>query len=389
MKHTLTVFRKEVVDNFYDRRTLFSSLLFGPLFGPLVFALMLNLIIDRTIDSVEQAVELPVAGAALAPNLVSFLEQNKVEIIAPPADPATAVRSGVHDVVLIIPADFPRRFQEGLPAPLQLVFDESDSRAGTNVTRVRRLLSAYGSQLGAMRLMARGVSATVTQPVLIENIDVSTPTGRSVLFLGMMTYFMLFSMLIGGMYLAIDATAGERERGSLEPLLTLPVGRHELILGKIAATCFYMLVSLTITVVLFTIVLRFVPLESLGMTASFTLTSALHTIAVMLPFILVGAGGMTAIASFTRSYKEAQTWLSVMLIVPTLPIMVAAVQSLKPTLQLMAVPSLSQHLLITEIIKNESVPASWTLLSIASTALCGIIFIAIAIRLYRREALLG
>ncbi|MDH3589118.1 MAG: ABC transporter permease [Gammaproteobacteria bacterium] len=389
MAGMLTVFRKEIVDNFYDRRTLFTSLLFGPLFGPLMFALMTGLIINRTIDAADEALELPVVGAEHAPNLVAFLEQNNVELKPAPDDPESVVRDGTHDVVLIIPDDYPQRFRAGEPARLQLVIDQSDSRAAKNTSRARRLLSGYSARLGTMRLQARGVSSMVTQPIMIEDIDVSTPTGRSVLILGMMTYFILFSMLIGGMYLAIDATAGERERGSLEPLLTLPVARHQLILGKIAATCFYMLISLILTVTLFSIVLRFVPLEVLGMNASFSAGSALHTIVVMMPFILVGAGLMTVVASFTHSYKEAQTWLSAILIVPTLPILIAAVQSLKPAFSLMSVPSLSQHLLITEIIKNEAVPISWTLLSIASTTLLGAVLIWLATRLYQREAILG
>lgn len=389
ISNVLTVFRKEVVDNFHDRRTLFSSLLFGPLFGPLMFAVIINLMIERSVDTRDEPLELPVVGAELAPNLIHFLEQNNVEILPGPSDPEAAVRLGQHDAVLIIPDRFADQFRAGEPAPVQLVIDNSDSRAATNTGRAMRLVAGYSAQLGAMRLQARGISSSVTRPILIERVDVSTPTGRSVLVLGMMTYFVLFSMLIGGMYLAIDATAGERERGSLEPLLTVPVARRDLILGKIAATCFYMLLSLSLTVTLFAVVLQFVPLEALGMNARFSVGPALATIGVMLPFILVGAGLMTVVASFTHSYKEAQTWLSAILIVPTLPILIAAVQSLKPTFALMAVPSLSQHLLITEIIKNEPVDASWTALSMGSTTLFGLLLIWVATRLYQREAILG
>jgi len=389
MSGVFTVFRKEVVDNFHDRRTLFSSLLFGPLFGPLMFALMANLIIDRAVDSTEKTLELPVVGAELAPNLMAFLQQNNIEVQPAPADAEASVRDGRHDAVLIIPDEFPDRFRAGRPAVVQLVVDQSDSHASASTSRVRRLLIGYSRNLRAMRLQARGVSTAVLRPIMIEDVDVSTPTGRSVVILGMMTYFVLFSMLIGGMYLAIDATAGERERGSLEPLLTVPVARHELILGKILATCFYMLISLTLTVTLFAIVLHFVPLEALGMNVGFSARSALATMFVMSPFILVGAGLMTVVASFTHSYKEAQTWLSAILIVPTLPILIAAVQSLKPSFLLMAVPSLSQHLLITEIIKNEPVAASWTALSMASTTVMGLVLIWLATRLYQREAILG
>lgn len=389
MKAVLTVCLKEIVDNFSDRRTVMTSLLFGPLFGPLMFAFLATIIVDRTVDSFEETLELPVVGAEHAPNLMCFLEQQRIAITAGPDDPKQAVRNGEHDVVLVVSADYAQKFRAGEPARVQLIIDRSDSHADARVGRAWRALSTYSGRIGALRLQARGVSGLATTPLLVEDIDVSTPTGRSVVILGMMTYFVLFSMLIGGMYLAIDATAGERERGSLEPLLTLPVARHQLILGKIAATCFYMFISLVITVSLFSITLRFVPLEQLGMNANFSAAAALATAGVMIPFILVGAGMMTVVASFTRSYKEAQTWLSVMLLVPTLPIMLAAVQSLKPALPLMAVPSLSQHLLVTELIKNEPIDPVWALVSVGSTTALGLLLIWLATRLYRREAILG
>ncbi|MBT8143837.1 MAG: ABC transporter permease [Gammaproteobacteria bacterium] len=385
----ITVCLKEIVDNFHDRRTLLWSLLFGPLFGPVLFAVMVGIVIDRTLDSAEEQLQLPVLGSEHAPNLAAFLEAHRIDIVAAPADPEQAVRDGDEDLVLAITPAFGERFIAGQPAPVQLYVDQSDSHAAATIARVRGLLQAYGARIGAMRLQSRGINPIAAQAVLVETVDVSTPTGRSVVLLGMMTYFILFSMLIGGMYLAIDATAGERERGSLEALLTAPVTRTSLILGKIAATCFYMLVSLTITVGVFTLMLQFVPLERLGMNTEFTVGSAFATIGVMAPFILVGAGMMTVIASFTRSYKEAQTWISAVLFIPTLPILFAAIQSLRPSLQLMAVPSLSQHLLVTEIIKNTPIDAGWVAISVISTALFGAALIYAATLLYKREALLG
>src|SRR6516225_12323461 len=105
-------------------------------------------------------------------------------------------------------------------------------------------------------------------PVAVQDIDVSTPAERAVLLLGTLSYLILLTMLMGGVYLAIDATAGERERGSLEPLLTVPVRREHLIYGKLLASCAFMLLSLALTVPAFAIVLRFVSLERLGMSAS-------------------------------------------------------------------------------------------------------------------------
>ena len=115
----------------------------------------------------------------------------------------------------------------------------------------------------------------------------------------------------------------------------------------------------------------------------------LHAFLVMIPFVLFGAALLTVVASFTRSYKEAQTWLSLVLVVPTLPIAVASLYGLKPAAWMMLVPSLSQHLVITELIKGSPVPVSFFLLSVGSTLALGLALAWLAARLYRREAILG
>lgn len=229
----------------------------------------------------------------------------------------------------------------------------------------------------------------MAQPIVIDDIDVSTPAGRALLVLGMMTYFILFAMLMGGLYLAIDATAGERERGSLEPLLTVPVPRPTLIYGKVLAACCYMLASLAIALLAFTVALALVPLEALGMTANFDFRVAGKVFLVAAPFVLLGAALMTVVASFTRSYREAQSYLTVVLLVPTMPILFAGLYSLRPGTWLMTIPSLSQHLLITNLLRAEPLQALHVVVSVAATLGAGLVLTWLAGRLYQREAILG
>ncbi|HSD74192.1 MAG TPA: ABC transporter permease [Steroidobacteraceae bacterium] len=387
-----TVWRKELTENFRDRRTLFSALLFGPLFGPFLLALMINLMLQKTVTESDQKVRIAVSGSARAPNLIGFLEEHEVVVLRGEldlADARRAIRDGRHQMVLLIPEEYSTRLKEGLPAPLKLISDASDSQTGKYAAHVRALLNAYGSQLGASRLLARGVSPDVIQPIVVDDIDVSTPAGRALLLLGMMTYFILFAMLMGGLYLAIDATAGERERGSLEPLLTVPVARQTIIYGKVLAACCYMLASLAIALLAFTVALALVPLEALGMTANFDLAIAFKVFLVAAPFVLLGAALMTVVASFTRSYREAQSYLTVVLLVPTLPILFAGLYSLRPGPWLMAIPSLSQHLLITNLLRDEPLQALHVLVSVATTLAAGLALTWLAGRLYTREQILG
>lgn len=392
MSALLIVAAKEIRENFRDRRALFSALVFGPLFGPLLFALMMTLTLDRAVSNLDTPLELAVAGQERAPNLIRFLKENGTQIQPAPdtlAAARAAVQAGELDLVLIIPPEYAERLAQGLPAPLDLVWDSSNNQVGRFATRAQGLLQAHGRQLAALRLQARGVSPLAVIPIDVRNVDVSTPAGRSVLVLGMMTYLILFATLMGGLYLAIDATAGERERGSLEALLTLPVDRGVLIGGKILGTCAFMTLSLVLTVTAFTVSLQWVPLETLGMSANLGSAVALKVFGVTLPFIPLGAALMTVIASFTRSYKEAQTWVALVLLIPTLPILVASLYTLRPENWLMAIPSLSQHLLITQLLRGDALQPLQVVFSVAGSLILGAMLIWLAVRLYRREAILG
>ena len=392
MRTFLTVFFKEILDNLRDRRTLTSALIMGPIFGPVLFAFVINLSIDRALDDAESTMELPVVGQEHAPNLMRFLESRNIEIIEGPADPAgaaDAVKTGAHDVVLVVPPTFGEQLADTIPARVELYSDEANSQGEKEARRARNALHAYNQQLAAIRLSARGVNPRVLSPINVDNIDVSTPSGRSAMLLGMMSYFFIVALLMGGMYLAIDTTAGERERGSLEPLLALPVTRGQLILGKIMAACVFMAASLILSLMSFYVVLKFMPLEQLGMTPNFGLPVVAAAFLLLLPFILLGASLMTLVASFTKSYKEAQTWLSAVLIAPTLPILVVSILTLRPQVEFMFVPSLSQHLILVDMVKNEPLNGLHIAISVCSTLALGALLTWICARLYRREGLLG
>jgi sodium transport system permease protein len=392
MRTSLTVFAKEVVDNFRDRRTLASALIMGPLFGPMLFAFVINLSIERSLDDIDRTLELPVIGQEYAPNLVSYLRSHNIDVVGGPDSRAAAVQAvttGEHDVVVIIPENFGAQLAAAIPARVELISDQANTQADRDARRARSALRGYSQEIATMRLVARGVSPQVLSPINVDEVDVSTPSGRSAILLGMMSYFFIFALLMGGMYLAIDTTAGERERGSLEPLLSLPVTRDELMLGKIAATCVFMAMSLLLSLLSFYVALKFMPLEQLGMTPNFGPDVLLAAFLILSPFILLGASLMTLVASFTKSYKEAQTWLSVVLVAPTLPILIVSILTLRPKLEFMFVPSLSQHLLLVDMVKNEPINYFHVAISVTSTLAIGAILTWICARLYRREGLLG
>lgn len=386
------VFVKEVTDNFRDRRTLLSALLMGPLFGPILFAFIINLSVKQSLSNENVALDLPVIGSEHAPNLIAFLESSNVNIVAGPESrdaAVSAVSNGEQDVVVIIPEDFGENLANMVPATIEVITDQANRQAERETRRATRALREYGQQIAVMRLTLRGVSPLVMRPLNVDQVDVSTPSGRSAILLGMLSYFFIFALLTGGMNLAIDATAGERERGSLEPLLCLPVKRDHLIFGKILAACLFMAISLSLSLTCFHFALKFMPLQELGMTPNFGPTVVVTAFLLLLPFALVGASLMTLVASFTKSFKEAQTWVSVVLLAPTMPILVVSILMIRPSTLLMFVPSLSQHLLLVGLIKNEPLNAVHVGVSVGGTLIIGGLLTWICARLYRREGLLG
>jgi sodium transport system permease protein len=393
MSVILTVCRKEILETLRERRTL-TSLLLGPLFGPILFTVLMNVMISRNLSSLDEVLEVPILGAEHAPNLVAHLRARSIEPLeqhdVKDVDRAAElVANGVYDIVLVVDEAFDKDFGTERAGRVALVFDRSKSRAASRVNRLRGAIEGYGQTIGTLRLVANGVDPSLLRPLVVDELDVSTPASRSALMLGVLTYFLLFATLTGGLHLAIDTTAGERERKSLEPLLTLPVARSHLLIGKMLATVCYMLSSLALTLVAFTVALKQMPLEQIGMSSTFGFATAAVAFLLLAPFAPLGAALMTTVASFTKTYREAQTYLTFVLLIPTLPVAFATMLNIEPAAKLMWIPSLSQHLLVTTLIKDQPLTLASIALSVGSTLAFGALLASLAVRLYRREAILG
>lgn len=384
-----TVFAKECIDNMRDKRTLATALLFGPIFGPIMLVVMVNFVVSVALQDAEEALNLPVQGAEYAPNLIAFLEQHHTNIQSAPENPEQAVKDGKKNMVMVITADYAQAFKAGKPAPLTLIQDSTDKHARKHVRRAESLLQAYSSRMAALRLQARGVNALVMSPLALQEQDVASDEARGAMLLGMLPYFLIFSALMGGMYLAIDTTAGERERNSLEPLLSTPASRAELLLGKLGATALYSMLSLTVALLMLAATIPFVPLSKLGMASSMDVKTVIMMLLGTLPFAVLSAAMLSLVASFTKSYKEAQTWISVVMIIPIVPVMMNIFYPLQPSLGLMAIPIVSQNILLMEFLKGSSILTSHMLMSAATTLILAAILGWITIKLYEREIVTG
>lgn len=385
------ILRKEILDNLRDRRTLTTiafSVIVGPLlmFGFLWFAE--KTVKDETDLVNAEPIELAVVGRQLAPNLMNWLRQNNFQPVDAPDDYRAAVRDGSQRVVLEVTEDFSSALQDGRSAPLVLIHDSSISGLEKiGYQHLRNSLQRYSNHIATLRLKARGISPQIVSALNINVSDVATPESRNSQMLTMLPYLIIIFIMAGGMYLAIDTTAGERENGSLEPLLSQPVNRSTVLLAKLGATIIFS--ALTLLLVLLGLALSFSYLPIDALTISMGPLKIVKIFIFSLPFVFVGCALMVLVASFTKSYKEAQSYLGMVVLVPSMPLVLLAFLSPEPALANMWVPSLSQGLIIIETLKGESIPASLLVLSMLSSTLLAAALASISIKLYQRERIFG
>ncbi len=388
MRGLNTVFKKEVRENLRDRRALFNSLLLGPLLFPVLFVGMMWFLQSAEQERAEKTLELPVVGAEYAPSLIRFLEQQGVEIQAEPEHPEDLVINQEVPVIIRILPEFPEKWEQGLPAPVEVISDPSRQESNAPIRRVKRLLMGYGQQIGALRLQLRGVSPQLASPIMIRDVDLSTPKSRAILAVIFLPYVLMITAFTGATHLAMDTTAGEKERKSLEPLLINPVPRWQIMSGKMLTTTVFAMASLALTLVSFRIVLPFMPVGAFGMDLTLGLETLLKILLVVSPVAILAAALLTLLASFAKSYREAQSYMGLVILIPMVPSLIFMANPVKAESWMMNIPLFSQNMLIGEIIRDKSVPLSWYAMSISSTLLIGLLLAIVAATLYNRPKLI-
>lgn len=385
MKKIWVIFEKEMLDNLRDYRSWVTGV-FWALFGPLILGGMIMLLGNTIRDKVEESLRLPVLGAENAPTLIAFLEQQDVIIESAPADPQAAVIAGDINVALVIPPEYGENFSAGETAKVQLVFDSTRQSAMNDINRAQTLLEGYSSYIGILRLSLRGVSPEVMRVMHIEEVDTATPQSQALVFLSMLPYFIIFAIFNGASPVITDATAGERERGSLEPLLINPLPRAWVAIGKMLSAMPFATFNLIITLAGFAAIFTLLPVEELlGVQIGFDLGTLLAVFLVCLPIVFLACAIQTLIASFTKTTKEAGTYLPFVGLIPSLPGIALAFLPVKPDLWTMLIPTFGQQILINQFLRSEPILASNVAISTVLTLLLSALITWGAIKLYENE----
>jgi sodium transport system permease protein len=387
MSPALVVYLKECRESLRDKRVLLNALVLGPLLGPVLFVGLLRLTINHELKRADKPLPVVVIGAERAPNLVEALRQAGMQALPAVADVEAAVREQRVTLALRITAQFADDWRAGRPAQVEIIYDSSDRDGGSQFERLTGMLENYSRRTGAMRLVARGLLPTVASGLLIATRDQATPQARGAMLFAMLPYFLILTSFLGGMWLAIDSTAGERERQSLEPLLINPVPRGEILLGKLGASATFSIISLTLGLAAFSIAARYQPSAQLEMTLNLGPAVAAELLLLMLPLVVLIVIAQMLVSAFSRSYREAQTYVSLLQLLPLIPSIALSVLPVTPKLWMYTLPLVGQQLSMLRLLRGEAVSAAPVALCTVITLLAALAVFLVTRRVYESERL--
>lgn len=382
MSGLAAIFKKEIKDSLRDRRALMTAMI-PAILGPLLMMFLLSSVAKTRTETDD--LSLYVIGAQNAPDLIAFLEENDLTIEEFEGDPKTEIQAKNVDVVAEIPADFGEKFASFQAAPVQLLGDGSLDKSKRAVDRVAALIGQYSSSIGTLRLITRGVNPAIASPVRVEMRDFSTRTSRASQVLASMQMLMLMAAFFGGAGAAIDTTAGERERNSLEPLLVHPLTSLQIVGGKWLTVSIYGALATLLAVVSTAAYLEIFSLEGLGVDPKLTITMQLAIFAALLPMALLASSAQMLASLFAKTFKEAQTYLGLLTLLPMVPVMISMFKDIKVASWMYLVPITGQQQLITSVMRGESMdPLGFVKTVVVTTALALMLFGLLA-RLLRSE----
>jgi sodium transport system permease protein len=353
------VFLKEFRETLRDKRSLGLLALFTLMY-PVMLGVIMNQQIKRATKPEREGIELAVINAAQAPNLMAQLKQKNITVQpvgSMDEEQITELLRARKAVALLRISDkYAENYQAMRPARVDLWFD-SASDNGPRQRDIEDVLRAYSSSVASARLLAHGVSPATMAPVQVQRYDTGTNASRSAGLIGSILGFLFFPAFICGLSAAVDSTAGERERRSLEVLMSQPARAWELVAGKWFAAGSLAVIGITLELILAHAILSWLPLEEIGMSWRVTTADLMLVCIASIPLSLFAAAMQIAVAMNAKSFKEAQSVLSFVLLVPMIPGIAVSMLELKTTLWMYAVPMLSNQTLLREIAKGEAIGA--------------------------------
>ncbi len=382
LRAVLTVFRKELTDSLRDRRTLLTVLVSAVLMGPLVLLAISGLV--ASLEAQAEQREVLVAGLARAPSLKNFFERQTFIVKEAPADYEAQLRNAsLTDAVVVVPADFETALARGDMPLVEVVSDSANQRSQASTGRTLRLLAGFNRERGALTLALRGMSVDALEPVQVEERDLASSQTRATQITGMLPFFVLMAVLTGALNAALDTTAGERERGSLEPLLMNPAARGALVLGKWGAVAAVAMLIALLSCFSFLPGQWLLRSDTLAAMFQYGPREAGLFLLVLLPFAAAISALLMAVAIRCKTFKEAQASTTVVMLAASLLPLINVFSLGGESPWYLWVPALAQNVLMTHVLKGEALTATQfavPFLVCAVLTIGGVAFVARALR---------
>ena len=383
LRTVLTIFRKEITDALRDRRTLLTVLVSSVLMGPLVLLAISALV--ASLESSAERREVVVAGIERAPTLINFFERQTYTVKPAPADYEAQLRSAkLTDAVVVVPKDFEAALVRGGAAPVvEIVADSANQRSQASAGRIAQLLAGFGRERATLSLALRGVSLDLLEPVQVEQRDLASTQTRATQITGMLPFFVLMAVLAGALNAALDTTAGERERGSLEPLLMNPAQRWAIVIGKWSAVASVAMLIAVLSCFSFLPGQWLLRSDTLAAMFQYGVREALLFLVVLLPFAAAASALLMAVAIRCKTFKEAQAATTVVMLGASLLPLINVFSLGGESPWYLWVPALAQNVLMTHVLKGESFSSAQVMAPIAvcaAVAAAGVWFVARTLR---------
>ncbi|GAB4416556.1 MAG: ABC transporter permease [Bryobacter sp.] len=379
----LTVLRREVTDLLRDRRTLFSMVVLPTIVFPVLFAVIGRFTSDAGKKAEAEARTVAVPSAGLPDAFAAALESSGLKLI-----PLPDVNQAVADKVTS--AGF-RLKENGRDAII--VVDRTRQASSIAAQKVRTALTAYQQSLVVQSLRAANLGPEILKPFAIDSENVADERKMGGFVLGsILGYVVILLMFSGGMYPAVDMTAGEKERKTLEALLSTPARRTEIVLGKILAcvTATYLTALLTTGSLFWSITSKNLPLDGmdkyLGNLSLDGQTIAL-VLLTLLPVALMAGSLMVAIATAARSFKEAQSYLTPLIMLVIFPSLLGGLPGMELSPALSLIPVFNASQILKSILQGDLNPTLLAITNGANLVYAAICFV-LAVRTFNNESVL-
>jgi sodium transport system permease protein len=372
MREILAIYWKEISDAMRDRRTLMMVLASSLLLVPIllfVFSTVMSQVESQAVDRTVLAVNMKDA-----PGLENYILRQGYQIKQAPADYEEKSRNKeLTKPVLLIAENFENTLAQAKRVELEIAYDTSNRQAEMGLGPLRRLLNGYVQERGGLDLMMRGMSPELLQMIAIKERHISRPDERKVTITGMLPMVLIMAIVMGGMFAAIDSTAGERERGSLEPLMMNPVSGLQLAVGKTAAVASVSVLIVILTVTSFFPAQSVIANEALRAEFQFGVKDALAFLVVLVPLAAALSSLQVALSLTCKTFKEANVRNQLLsLTVSFLPLFFILNPGKEPA-WLGWVPVMAQTQMMNQVLKGELV--SLSAIAIALTV-CSAIVVA-------------